>query len=387
MKIGLLGYGTVGKALVKRLSKADYMGSGLVIHKILRRRGKATGALMVDDPQEILEDDDIDVVVELMGGIHPAYEYIRAALNAHKHVITANKALINKYGDELSSLARKKKCGLLLSAACGGGIPIQPTILENKPLGLSSISGILNGTTNYILDEMESKGVEYSSALSQAQKLGYAEADPSNDVDGIDSLYKIRLAMAVGVDTWVDIDTILMEGISHIQQADTQEILKLGYKTRLIAQGKKLEMGIEMTIEPCLVKVDSAYAHTLQNYNLAILQPHRGHPVYLSGQGAGGDPTASNVIRDLLYTKAGQREMLPRVIQHEQAHNASLIAKYFVRTEKDSEAFKENIETEWFVGEHRYLVLKKLHATTVHQRVHALREKEDIFFARFEEAV
>lgn len=386
MKIGVLGYGVVAKAVIKQLSTSKFNNSGLSVVKILRRRGKATGPLMVEDPQEILEDDKIDVVVELMGGIHPAYEYLRAALNAGKHVITANKALINQYGDELSALARKRKVGLLLSAACGGGIPIQPTILENKPLGIKAISGILNGTTNYILDEMESHGVDYAHALRQAQKLGYAEADPSSDVDGIDSLYKIRLALAVGMNTWIDIESILVEGISHIRIEDIHEILKLGYKIRLIAQGKQIGKGYEMSVEPCLVALSSAYAQTLQNYNLAIIHPIRGNDVYLSGQGAGGKATATNVVRDLLYTKAGQKEMLPSEIKHCPANQSKRMGQYLIRTRLDCIAFKDIEDHYWISNQLQYILTKPMHSLELHQRIKTLREHEAIFFAKLEVA-
>ena len=383
MNVGLLGYGNVAQGLVKLLDKSNTKGNGIVITKILRRRGKATSSLMTEDPQEILENDDIDVVVELLGGIHPAYEYIRAALNSGKHVVTANKALINTYGDELNALARKKKVGLLLSAACGGGIPIQPTILENKPLGIQAISGILNGTSNYILDEMETKGLPFATALKQAQKLGYAEADPSSDIDGMDTLYKIRLAIAVGLNTWVDIDSILLEGIRFIESEDIVEIKKLGYRVRLIAKGELKKKHLHMSVEPTLVTEDSAEARTQQNYNLCVLTPERGNLVFLSGQGAGGDPTATNVFRDLLYTRAGQKEMLPETITHKKAHNEELTSKYFIRLEEGLSLKDASwIDKKWSVEDYHYYLTKEISSFDVHQELHALREKGKVFFAR-----
>lgn len=385
MNVGVLGYGTVSRSLLKLLNKTDHVKSGINVVRVLRRRGKATKDFMTDDPQEILENDDIDVVVELMGGIHPAYEYIRAALNSGKHVISANKALFNVYGDELSALARKKKVGLLLSAACGGGIPIQPTILENKPLGIQAISGILNGTCNYILDEMETNGIEFNQALKQAQKLGYAEADPSSDIDGMDTLYKIRLAIAVGLNTWVDQESILLEGIRHIQSQDVLEIKKLGYRVRLIAKGEKQKKHLHMSVEPTLVKEGSAEANILQNYNIAVITPERGNLVYLSGQGAGGEPTATNVLRDLFYTRAGQREMLPELTTHKPAKNEELQAKYFIRLSKDLSINSEWIDQKWYVEDKQYFLTKSISSFEVHKALHLLREKGELFFARVSE--
>ncbi len=386
MNVGVLGYGTVSKALLKLLNKTDHVKSGINVVRVLRRRGKATKDFMTDDPQEILENDDIDVVVELMGGIHPAYEYIRAALNSGKHVISANKALFNVYGDELSALARKKKVGLLLSAACGGGIPIQPTILENKPLGIQAISGILNGTCNYILDEMETNGIDFSTALKQAQKLGYAEADPSSDIDGMDTLYKIRLAIAVGLNTWVDQESILIEGIRHIQAQDVEEIKKLGYRVRLIAKGEKVKKHLHMSVEPTLVKEHSAEANILQNYNIAVITPERGNLVYLSGQGAGGEPTANNVLRDLFYTRAGQSEMLPETTTHKPAKNEELKSQYFIRLEKGLKINPEWIEKTWDIDNKQYILTPTISSFEVHKVLHLLRESGEVFFAKVSEA-
>lgn len=387
MNVGMLGYGTVGKALLKLLDKSDHKGGGIVVTKILRRQGKVTNETMTSDPQDILESDDIDTVVEVMGGLHPAYEYVSAALRNGKHVITANKALINAYGNELNALARKKKVGLLLSAACGGGIPIQPSILENKPLGIHGVSGILNGTTNYILDQMEREHLEFAVALKQAQHLGYAEADPSNDIDGIDTLNKIRLAIAVGLNTWVNIPTILCEGIRHISLLDTVEIQKLGCRCRLIAQGSKHGKSLQMSVEPTLVKANSAPANILVNYNLAMITPTRGNIVFLSGQGAGGTPTATNLLRDLIYLKAGQREMLPEEIVSKDANNTHLIGKYLIRIPNDQrlEHLKEWTEKEWDVEDHHYLMTRPVSAVKVHELMHAFRQQHPCFFARIDE--
>ena len=382
MKIGVLGYGVVAKALIKQLNTRH---SDIQVVKILRRKGKATEANMVDNLQAILEDDTIDGVVELMGGIHPDYEYLCAALNVGKHVITANKALLNVFGDELNHLAQSNNVSLLFSAACGGGIPILPTLIENKANGIVRISGILNGTTNYILDEMESKGIEYSVALKHAQELGYAEADASSDLEGMDALYKIRLACAVGMGQWIEIESALVEGITSLKKADIQEIHKLGYKLRLIAQVSKINKHYEMSVEPCLVNPNSAFGSTLENHNLAIIQMDQAETIVLSGQGAGGDPTASNVMRDLLAIKSGQKEMFPKEINRIFADQSQQVGRYMIRTAVESSAFKDIEDHSWHALGYRYLITQEVLSREIHKNIHELRKHEDIFFAKFEE--
>jgi homoserine dehydrogenase len=203
---------------------------------------------------------------------------------------------------------------------------------------------------------METNGIEFNQALKQAQKLGYAEADPSSDIDGMDTLYKIRLAIAVGLNTWVDQESILLEGIRHIQSQDVLEIKKLGYRVRLIAKGEKQKKHLHMSVEPTLVKEGSAEANILQNYNIAVITPERGNLVYLSGQGAGGEPTATNVLRDLFYTRAGQREMLPELTTHKPAKNEELQAKYFIRLSKDLSINSEWIDQKWYVEDKQYFL-------------------------------
>lgn len=385
MNIGVLGYGVVAQALIQELNSNEFNTSGFSVVKILRRKGKADEALMVEDFQEIINDEKIDVVIELLGGIHPAYEYLREALLKGKHVITANKVLVNEVGDELSQLAKKQKLAFLFSAACGGGIPILPMLLENKGLVIQAISGILNGTTNFILDEMESKGLEFSQALKQAQSLGYAEADPSNDVDGMDALYKIRLALAVAMNTWIDIDSILVEGIRTIKKEDIEEIQKLGFKIRLVASGKQVEKGFEMTVEPCLVSVNSVYAKTLQNHNLAVIHPMNGNPMVLSGKGAGGKPTASNVLRDLMSIQAGHIEMLPSGLTQQAADQSERKGKYLIRLDDDSVAFNDLAEKSWQVLDYQYLITKEVHSLDLFKRIKDYRQHKEVFFAKFEE--
>lgn len=388
MKIALLGFGTVGRGLFGLLQEDENKNNDLVISRILRKRAEATDPLMCERIEEILEDPEIDVVVEVMGGLHPAYEYVKASLESGKHVISSNKALINAYGDELNSTARRYGCGLLFSAACGGGIPFLPTIMEVKrQRRIEALGGILNGTTNFILDKMEREGLGFNDALSIAQAKGYAEADPSSDIDGIDTRNKIRLATVVGFDAWIQADTIPTEGIRNISSEDIKVILNHGYRCRLMAETQFSDEGLSVFVEPTLVRAESEFAEILENNNLTWIQSSLAGMKILTGQGAGGRPTATNILRDLIALKSGLRNMLPKDSSHQRTENHDLKHKYLVRLPFD-------LNSEWLesvsisvsdLSQSRYYLTDLVSVNRMHEEIDSFRKLGSCFFAGIQE--
>ena len=240
MKVAILGFGTVGVGVYEMLKSASDLEAG----PVFVRRGKEDAPFKVSDLNLILSDQSIDAVVEVMGGVEPAFSYVSAALQARKHVVTSNKALVAAHGLELNALARENGVGFLFSAACGGAIPFLHNLaLASQTDRILSVGGILNGTTNLMLDEMQTLGCEYDEVLREAQRLGYAEADPSADVSGLDALRKIMLACAVA---WGRLPTsgLLHEGIEDLTSADIKHFQARGLVCRLLASASLTEHGV-----------------------------------------------------------------------------------------------------------------------------------------------
>ena len=307
MKVAVLGYGTVGFGVYEMLKHAE----GLEAGPVLVRPGKDDEPFKVTSIEQITEDASVDAVAEVMGGVEPAFSYACAALNAGKHFVTSNKALVAAKGPELAKLAKEKQVGFLFSAACGGGVPF----LHNLSLAVQSdeiltVGGILNGTTNYMLDQMQSTGMSYADALSDAQKLGYAEADPTADVTGLDALRKIMLACAVAFNV-LPVDGLLHEGIDSFSAADSAYIKSKGLTCRLIASGGKAENGsIYAYVEPVLFESNAAECSVLKNFNMAKYNGKNSGRIVMIGQGAGRWPTASAVLRDCSDISCGRRFMM-----------------------------------------------------------------------------
>lgn len=379
LNIGLLGYGTVGKSVASLLQKQENM----TLHAIFRRSGKAEETPMTDQIDDLLNDPQIDVIVEAMGGLIPAYDYIKKAILKGKHVVTANKALINAYGEELNQLAISQNVSLMFSAACGGGIPFLPTMISHST-PIRKVGGILNGTTNFIIDKMEREHLSFNDALQQAQASGYAEADPSSDLNGIDTMYKLRLALAIGMHTWIDLESIDVEGIAHLKASDIKYFTQQKYKCRLMAYGEKTLKGFFACVEPTCVELSSLEALTLENNNLAWFENKDLQRFELSGQGAGGLPTASNVLRDLNSIAEKNSWTLPLVMIEDQADNQLDHQNYLIRTPIDlNSPFLEK-----YTGQSRifsgvlYRTLYEVPVSEMHKEVLRIREKNEVFFAR-----
>ena len=378
MKVAVLGFGTVGVGVWDMLEKAPGLERGLV----LVRPGKENEDFKVSSMEAICADKSIDAVAEVMGGVEPAFSYVSMALRAGKHVVTSNKALVAAKGIELNNIAREMGVSFLFSAACGGAVPF----LHNLSLAalddeIESLGGILNGTTNFMLDSMQSEGMDYAEALSIAQKLGYAEADPTADVSGMDALRKIMLACAVAYDK-LPVDGFSREGIESITAADVKDFKAMGLTARLVTSGGEIEGKLYAYVEPVLFGAGAAECSVLKNFNMAkYMGKNSGSIVYI-GQGAGRYPTASALIRDL-YCIGGAPMFTDRV--HEvSADNSAAVHSYYVRCEAKDAAGFDFVEQRPEGGNVRGII-KPCAVTQMHEKAAAIREKGGkIFFAAME---
>jgi homoserine dehydrogenase len=252
--------------------------------------------------QEVVANPAVDIVVETIGGCGVAKEFILAALSEGKSVVTANKELICKYSHELERVAKRNNCGLYYEASCVGGVPIIRTLLDGLQANkIKQMMGIINGTTNYILTKMTSEGAGYEETLKEAQRLGYAEADPSADVDGFDATYKLAILSSIAFHTKVPYTKIMREGIAGISQKDIKFGKELGYTLKLLAIGKNTENGIEVRVHPTFIPDSHPLAAVNDSYNAVFVKGDAVGDIMLYGRGAGSLPTASAVVSDVIY--------------------------------------------------------------------------------------
>ena len=304
IRIGLIGLGTVGTGVYKSLQDFDNVEIAKVAVKNINkpRAVDVPREKMTDNPYDISNAPDIDVVVELMGGVEPAWSYIETALKNGKHIVTANKELLAKKGEELFNLAEEHNCVVLYEAAIAGGIPIiMPikTILAGNKI--NKIQAILNGTTNYILTKMDTDGASYDDVLKEAQAMGYAETDPTGDVEGYDAAYKITTLATISFNSRIKFENVYREGITHVRAEDMKAANELGYKIKLIASASIDENNnADVRVHPMLVPKDTLLAHTNYVTNAVEMSGHPIGKIVLSGPGAGEFPTASSVIGDIL---------------------------------------------------------------------------------------
>ncbi len=304
MKIGLLGFGVVGRGVYEITSARNDMQ---VVKVLCLEDIKLPDAEAVKDFKQILEDDSIDTVVEAMGGLHPAYDFVRAAIEAGKNVVTSNKALVCTFYDELLPLAESKGVKFRSTAAVGGGIGWLSELERSRRVQtINAVGGIMNGTCNYILDNMTRLGLNYDDVLKQAQKLGYAEANPSTDVDGIDTWHKVILSSNIAFGVSLDKQTVPVAGIRNIQAEDVENFKAHGLVCKLISTGKRTENGYSAYVQPTLVKEGEPEAAVPMNYNLITFVGDTSDRMSFFGQGAGRYPTAYNVVQDLVDVMAGK---------------------------------------------------------------------------------
>lgn len=309
IKIGLIGLGTVGSGVFKTLRNFDNVEVTKIAVKNINKKRDIEGldnSIITDNAYTIVNNPEIDIVAELVGGIEPAFDLISKAIKNGKHIVTANKELLAKRGEEIFKLAEKYNRVILYEAAIAGGIPIimpVKTILAGNKI--THIEAILNGTTNYILTKMDVQKASYSDVLREAQELGYAEADPTGDVEGFDAAYKIATLASITFNKRIDIQKVYREGITKIRTKDMEAANDLGYKIKLIASANIDDNGnADVRVHPMLVSKKSTLAHIDYVTNAVMLNGHPIGSVTLSGLGAGEFPTASSVVGDILSIAA-----------------------------------------------------------------------------------
>ncbi len=312
VKIGLLGLGTVGGGTVTVLQRnaeeiARRAGRGIIVsHASVRDRSRVEGLGLRDvrlspDPNDVVDDPEISVVVELFGGYEPAFSLVMRAIENGKHVVTANKALIALYGNEIFTAAQRKGVMVAFEGAVAGGIPIIKSIRE----GLAGnqirwLAGIVNGTTNFILTEMRDHGREFADVLAEAQRLGYAEADPTFDVDGIDAAHKLTILASIAFGIPLQFDRVYTEGISGVTPEDVAYAEELGYRIKHLAIARRTDGQVELRVHPTLIPERRLIANVDGVMNAILVNADALGPTLYYGPGAGAEPTASAVVADIV---------------------------------------------------------------------------------------
>ncbi len=311
--IAILGLGVVGSGTYKILTEhRDFYkqvhGIDFKVENVLERNRARALSLGVaaeniaSNMAEICSNSEVDIVVEVMGGVEPAKSFVLAALNAGKSVVTSNKELFCKYSHELEKAAKKNNCGLFFEASCVGGVPVIRTLLDNlQGNKITSMIGIINGTTNYILTKMSDCGASYEKILEEAQALGYAEADPTADVEGFDAAYKLSILSSLAFHTKIPFSKVYREGITAIDPCDIEYGKKLGYVMKLLAVGKNSDSGIEVRVHPAFVNSSHPLAAVNDSFNAVYVTGDSVGDIMLYGRGAGALPTGSAIVGDIIY--------------------------------------------------------------------------------------
>jgi homoserine dehydrogenase len=313
INIGLMGLGVIGSGVAHVLiDKADaiarQVGCPLILKRALdrdvskKKSSKIPAQIFTTDPNQLLTDPGIDIIIEVIGGETDAYEYIKEALSRGKHVVTANKEVISKHGPELLALAARHKVDIRHEASVGGGIPIinpfKHDLLANK---ISAIHAIINGTTNYIVTRMATDGLDFATALRQAQELGYAEADPANDIDGFDAAYKLAILATIAFRTEIHPEDVHREGISRLTARDFRYAKELGYAIKLLAIAKEENRSIQVRVHPVFIPQDLLLAKVDGVFNAIQVEGDLTGRVIFYGRGAGSLPTSSAVVADVIH--------------------------------------------------------------------------------------
>ena len=346
MKIAVLGHGTVGSGVAEILTERKTEVSSAAekeielgaVLDIKNFSGLSYSDKFVTDYSEILDDPEIGIVAEAIGGTEPAFSYIKSALKKGKSVVTSNKELVAEKGAELLSIARAHNVNFLFEASVGGAIPVIRSLYTSlNATGITEIAGILNGTTNFILTKMFREGQDYFSALADAQKLGYAESDPSADVLGFDAQRKIAILSSLVWGSTLHTEDIPAEGITNISAKDVYLAEKCGFSIKLIARAKRLENGkILARVSPALVKKDSVLANVNDVFNAVLIKSETAGETVLYGKGAGKLPTASAVVADIIECAKADGNIKSvfwqNGAQNTAADKNSHRERYFIRT-------------------------------------------------------
>jgi len=348
IKVGLLGLGTVGGGTLTVLRRnateiTRRAGREIVVVKAAVRdlekaRALANQLPLTLDPFEVVDDPEIDIVVELIGGLSPAKELVMQAIANGKHVVTANKHLVAKHGNEIFAAAQAKGVMVAFEAAVAGGIPIIKALREGLTANrIEWLAGIINGTSNFILTEMRDKGAAFGDVLKQAQALGYAEADPTFDIEGIDAAHKLTILSAIAFGIPMQFDKAYTEGISKLTREDVQYAEELGYRIKLLGIARRAENGIELRVHPTLIPERRLIANVDGAMNAVLVKGDAVGPTLYYGAGAGAEPTASAVVADLvdvtrLHTADPHHRVPHLAFQPDQLSDTPILSMEDVRT-------------------------------------------------------
>ena len=323
VEIGILGMGNIGsefvEILLKQTSEIEQASNKKIhISKILvsnlnkKRNTGVNGNVLTTNPDEIFKNENISIVIELMGGVDPAFEYVSKCLDSKKSVITANKDLIATHGKSLFQKAKSNNVSILFEAAVASGTPIISTLIRDLSYSnINSIRAIINGTSNFILSEMEEKNTEFDDALQLAQKLGYAEPDPTNDVEGYDARYKLAILSSLSFNTEIEYNKLYVEGISNIDSIDFQYAKELGYSIKLLAIAEKDKNNILARVHPTMIDSNSPLAKISGAMNAVEIKENLLGTVIIQGPGAGPSPTSSGLLSDLINILKNSNNILP----------------------------------------------------------------------------
>ncbi len=312
VSIGLLGLGVVGSGVIKLIEDyqedlAHQLGCGVNVKKVLvrdiekARKVNIDEAILTTDPSDVLNNSEIDVIIEVMGGVEEARGYLLEAFAAKKHIITANKDLIALHGPELEAAAHENGCDLFYEASVGGGIPLLRGLTDGLVSDrIEKVMGIVNGTTNYILTKMDTEGASYEDALKEAQDLGFAESDPTADVDGLDAARKMVILARLAFLTDVELDDVEVRGISNVSQSDLQYGKQLGYTMKLIGFASRDQQNIEVSVQPTFLADSHPLAGVKNEYNAVYVNGEAVGETMFYGPGAGSLPTATAVMADVV---------------------------------------------------------------------------------------
>lgn len=323
IKIALLGFGNVGKGVWKIINtnKNEIIkrsGYDIEVAKILvkdmnkKRNIEVPKGILTENPEEIFEDEDIKIVVELMGGNEPALEYMIRAMKCKKHVVTANKLVLATTGELLFKTAEEEGILFYYEASVGGGIPIIREINESLTANkIEQIIGIVNGTTNYILTKMILEGMEFECALKEAQEKGFAEADPTSDIEGYDAAYKLAIMASLAFGTKIQMKSIYREGISNLKKIDIENAKKFGYTIKMLAICKEINNALELRVHPAMIPQTHPLANVNDSFNAILIKGNAVGELMLYGRGAGDLPTGSAVVGDIISILTTIRKVIP----------------------------------------------------------------------------
>lgn len=349
INVGLLGFGTVGGGVVRIIESHQkelqhQVGCPIQVKKILvkdfdkKRDVSVQRELLTDRPEDILNNDEIDVVIEVIGGVEKTKEYIITALNNKKHVITANKDLMALHGGELHAIAAENGCDLFYEASVGGGIPLIRSLVEGLASDrITKMMGIINGTTNYILTKMTNENASYDDVLKEAQALGFAEADPTADVEGLDSARKMVILSTLGFSMRIELEDVSVEGISNVSLEDIEYAKQFGYTMKLIGIAERTNGRVEISVQPTLIPNTHPLASVNNEFNAVYVYGEAVGETMFYGPGAGQLPTATAVVSDLVAVVknmrlgvTGKSVVLPQ-FDKQLKEKDEIYSKYFLR--------------------------------------------------------